>query len=735
MAKQTLNTIKNWFRTHMKPTQTQFWDVWDSFWHKDDNIPASKVEGLPEALQNKVENETFQSHLSDENAHPHGHEIAGVNGLPEALQGKAAVEHDHDINDIDGLAQALEDAGPTSDEFVDLGTVQDINALKKFLAGLQVDGNITMNGGVFQLNTLEDGSASSVVLRTTNTNGGGTSIQRRGGITVFAKGGSITDYHIYRGKDTSGNVVFEVRSGGVVKAGAGVNADDLATLGQVEGSATALRDGVSSDGDTLKKLYNLITAMFKQEQFETIAQRDAYNVENLPFQAHVDDDGDGKWAVYLATSTGQPATYIKTMDQDIMSAIVSGSQVAAAYEGYADVVRFTTALFDKLDGIQALAEVNDTAIQILNKLAGIEESEVQLPKVLLPGTLFSDQFEINDETGAIDIVTSKKPEKDNNLGFITSGVLFEMFQTIYPGYAPKFYQTGDTKDISIRRIMGRDGIFYACSTNGPATRFYTSKDGKFFYPGGDTNSLLFYDFDVSADGNTIIMVGRENGTGSIRRSGNGGISFLPETLSVTAELTGIVNVAPGRWVACCRLGQVFYSEDDGLTWDSSTVDGANAFQGIGVDNGKVVIVSNTGTNRCQISADFGETFTSYHTDTNRSFSGVGFFNGNILLRRGGTSDGGYVTVSPDNGLTWSEKLIPISESQTISGMAVVADYLYLHGANGYMIRTKDLETYEEIATGTSNLISAMSSTIIQGKPVVMFACETGTGDRIFSTLK
>jgi len=55
MAKQTINTIKNWFRTGSKPTQAQFWDWLDSFFHKDDNIPSAQVEGLQGLLDAKMD--------------------------------------------------------------------------------------------------------------------------------------------------------------------------------------------------------------------------------------------------------------------------------------------------------------------------------------------------------------------------------------------------------------------------------------------------------------------------------------------------------------------------------------------------------------------------------------------------------------------------------------------------------------------------------------------------------
>lgn len=46
----SLAQIKDWFRTGLKPTQTQFWITWDSFWHKDTPIPQSAIHGLEEAL-------------------------------------------------------------------------------------------------------------------------------------------------------------------------------------------------------------------------------------------------------------------------------------------------------------------------------------------------------------------------------------------------------------------------------------------------------------------------------------------------------------------------------------------------------------------------------------------------------------------------------------------------------------------------------------------------------------
>ena len=52
MAKVTLTTIKNWFKTGLRPSQAQFWDTWDSFWHKDQVIPVNMIDGLSTIIIN-----------------------------------------------------------------------------------------------------------------------------------------------------------------------------------------------------------------------------------------------------------------------------------------------------------------------------------------------------------------------------------------------------------------------------------------------------------------------------------------------------------------------------------------------------------------------------------------------------------------------------------------------------------------------------------------------------------
>lgn len=63
MAKVDLNSIKNWFKTGLKPTQAQFWNTWDSFFHKDDTIPQESIEGLQDSFDEKADAELLDNKL------------------------------------------------------------------------------------------------------------------------------------------------------------------------------------------------------------------------------------------------------------------------------------------------------------------------------------------------------------------------------------------------------------------------------------------------------------------------------------------------------------------------------------------------------------------------------------------------------------------------------------------------------------------------------------------------
>ena len=62
-------TLKKWFSNFMKPAQEHFAEWIDSYWHKDEKIPMSKIDGLSTAIENTVSAKQLLNHLDDTNAH------------------------------------------------------------------------------------------------------------------------------------------------------------------------------------------------------------------------------------------------------------------------------------------------------------------------------------------------------------------------------------------------------------------------------------------------------------------------------------------------------------------------------------------------------------------------------------------------------------------------------------------------------------------------------------------
>lgn len=90
MSTQRRSVLKNWFRKGLKPTQAQFADAFDSFFHKsEDLIPLNNVLGLTAALENKKTE--LQDYLNAK--------------LSEAVDGLA--ERVNDILPFDGFASPL----------------------------------------------------------------------------------------------------------------------------------------------------------------------------------------------------------------------------------------------------------------------------------------------------------------------------------------------------------------------------------------------------------------------------------------------------------------------------------------------------------------------------------------------------------------------------------------------------------------------------------------------------
>jgi hypothetical protein len=65
MAKISINILRQYFRTGLKPSQGQFWDWFDSFWHKDEKIPLTALDGLQDELDLKADKTLVESLASN----------------------------------------------------------------------------------------------------------------------------------------------------------------------------------------------------------------------------------------------------------------------------------------------------------------------------------------------------------------------------------------------------------------------------------------------------------------------------------------------------------------------------------------------------------------------------------------------------------------------------------------------------------------------------------------------
>jgi hypothetical protein len=81
MAQVSLNTIKNWFVTGLKPIQENYHDWLDSYWHKDENIPITKIGGLEAVLADLATYQQLQNLAA--NIAPINMGVAG--GIPAVI--------------------------------------------------------------------------------------------------------------------------------------------------------------------------------------------------------------------------------------------------------------------------------------------------------------------------------------------------------------------------------------------------------------------------------------------------------------------------------------------------------------------------------------------------------------------------------------------------------------------------------------------------------------------------
>ena len=67
--KVSLSQIKSWFKKGLYPTESQFSNTWDSFWHKDDKLSLNSIEGLTDVLNKKANSALLDAKADKEHVH------------------------------------------------------------------------------------------------------------------------------------------------------------------------------------------------------------------------------------------------------------------------------------------------------------------------------------------------------------------------------------------------------------------------------------------------------------------------------------------------------------------------------------------------------------------------------------------------------------------------------------------------------------------------------------------
>ena len=136
-------TLKKWFSNFMKPAQEHFAAWIDSYWHKDEEIPMSKIDGLSRAIENTVSAKQLLNHINDTNAHR-----ALFDELKRQIQAIQTILQVDDVN-LDTLQeivtelkantklQELIDKKVNKEEGKGLSSNDFTNELKQKLEGLQ----------------------------------------------------------------------------------------------------------------------------------------------------------------------------------------------------------------------------------------------------------------------------------------------------------------------------------------------------------------------------------------------------------------------------------------------------------------------------------------------------------------------------------------------------------------------------------------------------------------------
>jgi hypothetical protein len=151
-----INTILSWFKTGKKPTQKEFWDSWQSFWHKEEKIPITSIESIESILNEKAEKSLLDT-KEDKNQ-------KGVAGGFAPLDNFSKVLTSY-LNVVNDLVTGGSDAVLTAEQGKILQN--QVNTINTSLSTLLV--NDLTTGGTTKALTAEQGKQLKIQITAINT--------------------------------------------------------------------------------------------------------------------------------------------------------------------------------------------------------------------------------------------------------------------------------------------------------------------------------------------------------------------------------------------------------------------------------------------------------------------------------------------------------------------------------------------------------------------------------------
>ncbi len=143
MALRTISILKSYFNTGDKPTESQFGDLIDSFFHKSASIPQSNITDLVAHLDGKVDKETGKGLSSNDFTAAHIVEINKISNKVDAESGKGLSSNDFTTVLLEKLNGLSNYTPPTSVE------IDYVNGLElALLSKLNIDDAVQSVNGV-----------------------------------------------------------------------------------------------------------------------------------------------------------------------------------------------------------------------------------------------------------------------------------------------------------------------------------------------------------------------------------------------------------------------------------------------------------------------------------------------------------------------------------------------------------------------------------------------------------